>query len=235
MGVDAAREVAGPVVDELRLGEHRIRVDVDEARPVVVALRMLERARDIDQEVGGGEDFRPPAIGEPVPAIPDRKPVHPAVSKAEPFHDLGQVLHVRRRVVRDQARTGVSVDDVGPLARVLEVVHVVAEIGEPEGILYVVPADAPEPGVLGDQAGDDDAEAVGHRRALRAKRSPACGGRIASSRSRLQCITLLVRACQPSACFHAARGRGEARVAPRCSSGVGDRRLGRTIGAVQRG
>jgi hypothetical protein len=35
-------------------------------------------------------------------------------------------------VVRDPASTGVPVEDVGPLARVLEVVHVVPEIREPE-------------------------------------------------------------------------------------------------------
>src|SRR5262249_14396627 len=50
------------------------------------------------------------------------------------------------------------------LARVLEVVDVVPEPAEPERVLQVVPGDAAETGMLGDQPGDDDAErGAGHR------------------------------------------------------------------------
>ena len=69
-----------------------------------------------------------------------------------------------RRIAFDPAvRVGAPLKAVGPLARVLEVVDIVAEPREAGGVLDVVPRHAAQPGVLGDQPGDDHAEPGGGR------------------------------------------------------------------------
>ena len=56
---------------------------------------------------------------------------------------------------------GPTVERIRPLARVLEVIDIMAEPVKTRGVLRVIPGDAAEPRMLGDQAGDDDAKTLG--------------------------------------------------------------------------
>jgi hypothetical protein len=85
--------------------------------------------------------------------------VGPPVRQAVPRHDPRQVVDIRAAVPGGPVVSRrPPVEVVGPLARVFEVVDVVAESGQAEGVLEVIPGHSPEQRVLGDQARDNDAK-----------------------------------------------------------------------------
>ena len=80
--------------------------------------------------------------------------VDPAVTEIECVHDAVEVVDVVGAVCGGFFFDGI----IGPGCGIFEVPDLVAEGGEAEEVLDVVPGDAAE-GVLSDEAGDEDAHA----------------------------------------------------------------------------
>ena len=76
-------------------------------------------------------------------------------------HDQISQHSIRIKVRGGDIARGLRVArDIRPLPRILEVVDIVAESLQNRGVLHVIPSDAAERRVLGDEAGDDDAETL---------------------------------------------------------------------------
>ena len=215
------------------LGEDGIGVDVGEPRRRAILDRAGERAGDVEHEVGRGDDLVAAPVGEPGPLTGAGEPVAPALAEAEALHRRGEVAHIRAAVARDPVvLPRFALEDVGPLARILEVVDVVAEPREADRVLQIVPGDAGQRRVLRDEPADDDAQPRAHASASVATRSTCRGGPrrtirpCSSSRTRSQLRSVLRRCAIMKWCGRArALERGDDRaLGPESTALVGSSR-----------
>jgi hypothetical protein len=132
--------------------EDRIGLDVDTHRAPEVLVVQLRGSAHVEEAVRASVDVPEPLLGEPV-ADPGH-PVHvgPAVREAEARHHVHQEGHAVARVLHHALDPRV----VRMRARVLDVVDVVAEPGEPQHVVDRLPADTRE-GMPAGEVQDDEA------------------------------------------------------------------------------
>src|SRR5712692_3883175 len=118
---------------------------------------MREHAGDVDEEIGGADDFRTLRLSQAEPLGLPGKAVRPLVGQPVTRHESGQVRDVELAAFTYPSLVGI----VGPLSGVFQVVHVVTEARQAEDILEVVPGYSPQ-GILCDEPSHDNTQRRNH-------------------------------------------------------------------------
>jgi hypothetical protein len=143
----------------LDLVEHRVCIDVCESRNPAVVVGSRQISRYVHEQVSGADQRGPCTVRHAEPRIiTQAEAVRPAILQTEPCHDFGQIAHGAGAIGECVAARGI----VRPGTGVFDVMDIVAETGQAEDVLQVMPGHAAER-VLRDHARYDDAERGAHR------------------------------------------------------------------------
>ena len=142
---------------QLHLREDRIGVDIGQSTDLPIFFWPLECARDVDEQISGLDHLLPFRVGKPKPLGLPGKTIGPLVGQSVARHDAGEVFDVEVAAFAQSALAWI----VGPLPRILDIVHIMAELREPEDILQIIPRHSAKR-VLGNESSHDDTKSRRH-------------------------------------------------------------------------